>query len=326
MPDIVLDLAVVLAQLDPRFRAAFNRYLAEVEAEVAQQEIARYIASNNIKSLLRVLRGYMSTFIDVIASAFADAGEAAVESVGDALTVAQTAGTRLVFEPGNPTAASLLRNEQLRFIREINTSQRDLIRGVLNQQLREGSNPLEAAREIKRFIGLTTNQQQWVRNYQRALEQGSTNALDRALRDKRFDRTVGRAIVDGEPLSADQIERMVGRYTQRMIDYRAKTIARTESLRTMAIARRAGWLQSLNRLGVDPDKVVRTWVHTFAGKGAREDHIEMDGQEVVGLDEPYELPSGEEIMYPHDPDAPAEETINCHCNETMLIPGSELIP
>jgi hypothetical protein len=38
----------------------------------------------------------------------------------------------------------------------------------------------------------------------------------------------------------------------------------------------------------------------------------MDGQE-RGLNEPFDSPSGAQLMYPGDPDAPAEEVINCRC-------------
>jgi hypothetical protein len=35
--------------------------------------------------------------------------------------------------------------------------------------------------------------------------------------------------------------------------------------------------------------------------------------------EPYETGDGVELMYPHDPNAPIEETAGCHCTESTRL-------
>ena len=67
-------------------------------------------------------------------------------------------------------------------------------------------------------------------NFRVGLETGDRTILERALRDRRFDATVERALRGEGKLSKDQIDRMAGRYRERMLKYRAETIARTESM------------------------------------------------------------------------------------------------
>ncbi len=78
----------------------------------------------------------------------------------------------------------------------------------------EGNNPRVTALDIvgridpvtkKRVggvIGLTNNQEQWVANGRRYLEQLDSKYFNLELRDKRFDGTVKKAIEAGKPLPA----------------------------------------------------------------------------------------------------------------------------
>ncbi len=52
--------------------------------------------------------------------------------------------------------------------------------------------------------------------------------------------------------------------------------------------------------------------------GARVGHVEMDGQERA-IDEKFVNPlTGNELEYPRDPAAPAEEVVNCACYMTTV--------
>lgn len=130
-----------------------------------------------------------------------------------------------------------------------------------------------------RSIGLTLRQLEAVANYRRALEQGSMDALTRELRDRRFDRTVRRAMADDRPLSRDQIERMVARYRQRFIGYRAEAIARTEALRAVHEGADEAYRQASERGDLDASALVCTWHHHAPQANPRPRHQEMDGQE-----------------------------------------------
>lgn len=56
----------------------------------------------------------------------------------------------------------------------------------------------------------------------------------------------------------------------------------------------------------------KVWRHAVFVENPRDWHVKLDGV-TVPLHEPFLTAMGNELMYPGDPSAPAEETINCHC-------------
>lgn len=88
---------------------------------------------------------------------------------------------------------------------------------------------------------------------------------------------------------------------------RAITIVRTEVGRAFSIANQ----QSLEAAVEKVPGLQKQWRRS--GKiHSRADHDAIDGQ-VQDIDQPFELPSGEKLMFPRDPTASAKETINCGC-------------
>jgi uncharacterized protein with gpF-like domain len=53
------------------------------------------------------------------------------------------------------------------------------------------------------------------------------------------------------------------------------------------------------------------WVHSGLGEGARPKHQAADGQ-VREMGDPFDI-GGVPMNFPGDPEAPAEEVINCRC-------------
>jgi hypothetical protein len=221
------------------------------------------------------------------------------------------------FNIGDPEAARLLRQSALAFIREITEAQRDIIRATIAQALEQGLSPTDAARLFRRNIGLTTFQMGSVDNYRRLLESGNRDALNRVLRDRRFDSSVNNAINRNIQLSASQIERMVERYHSRMLDMRAETIARTEGLSAVNSGRHAAMNQMMNKLDLEEARIERTWRCSMDGR-QRDTHGSMNGQ-IRGAKEPFLSPSGAKLMYPGDRSAPAAEVINCRCVPLIRI-------
>ena len=77
--------------------------------------------------------------------------------------------------------------------------------------------------------------------------------------------------------------------------------------------------QAIDKGLARPEEIEREWSATSKSKPTRESHIAMDGQKVK-FDEPYVSPvTGARLMYPGDPNAPAEEIINCRCWEMFRI-------
>ena len=151
-----------------------------------------------------------------------------------------------------------------------------------------------------------------VANYRRSLEEGTSGALDRKLRDGRFDRTVRRSIDEGGILKKPQVERMVGRYRDRWLKYRSEVIGRTEGLRAVNGGQRDMLRAAVDEGSLTNDQLRREW-NTAIDERVRDSHSPMSGQEVEGVNQPFISGLGNELLHPGDPGAPAEDTVQCRC-------------
>jgi hypothetical protein len=95
----------------------------------------------------------------------------------------------------------------------------------------------------------------------------------------------------------------------------AVTVARTETLRVANQGRYLGYQQAAD-MGIDMDK---RWIATKDSR-TRDDHVDMH-MVTVPLDEPFEMPNGDEMMYPLDPNGSAENVINCRCTSVSVLRG-----
>lgn len=88
--------------------------------------------------------------------------------------------------------------------------------------------------------------------------------------------------------------------------YQVQRVAQTERVRVQSQAR-ADVATEAQKMGL---KMVKTWSARMVN--TRETHAALDGVKVP-QDQPFVTIDGNELMYPGDPSAPAEEVINCHC-------------
>lgn len=326
----------MLAKESAKIKKAFQKYIDSFEDEAILAEIANALdtgnvdtsldtedadASLNIRNIdtaLKIMESHISVMSNIIPEVFISAATAETEFLAVSLGSAGTAGVGVGFDPTNPRAAAKMRENRMQFVKEFSDKQRDASRQALTRAFAEtGTNPRATARAFVKSMGLTATQEEAVNNYQRLLQSNSSAALDRGLRARRYDSMVERAIKDKEPLSEAQIARMTEQYRKNYLRYRAEVIARTESLRATSTARQEAAIQVVEDTGMDPDRVVRTWGATNDAR-TRDIHADMDGQE-VGLEEPFIDGAGNELMYPGDPSAPEETTIQCRCDFSIRI-------
>lgn len=207
--------------------------------------------------------------------------------------------------------------------------QRQAVRTVLEAGLNAGRNPRSVALELvgriengKRtggIVGLTSGQAQYVLNARRQLEDLDAGYFDRALRDKRFDRIVRKAIADGKPIAKADVDKIAGRYADRLLNYRGEVIARTEMIAALHAGQYEGMRQLIETGKVRADQVTKVWSATGDGR-TRDTHLAMNGQG-VRFDRPFISPSGAQMRYPHDESlgAPADEIIACRCHMTLKV-------
>ncbi len=310
-------------------KEAFDKFVSECKSDQVVDDFKECYEKNRLVQAMAVTDGAVEDFAQILDPVFVNAGNWQTKQLVTALdiTVAKievSPDINISFDAGSAEAARELRSSMLDMIREITEKQREAIRAALSRALEEGMSPTEAARLFRSQIGLTNHQMKAVTNYRNLLQTGSSDALGRALRDRRFDTTLDRAITSGTQLSTSQIDRMVERYQQRMLDMRAETIARTEMMGATNAARHEATAQMANKVDLHMSRIQRTWRTTMVR--SRDTHIAMNRQ-VRGADEAFVSPSGAKIMFPGDRRAPAEERINCRCSLLIkILPPQEVAP
>jgi uncharacterized protein with gpF-like domain len=148
---------------------------------------------------------------------------------------------------------------------------------------------------------------------------GMGSYFDRKLRDRRFDRIVNKAIADGVPVSAADRDRIITRYSDRLLFQRGETIARTETIASLSAGRDEGVKQLIDTGSINADQVQKIW-RAAGDQRTRDTHADRDGQ-AVSIDGLFVSSSGATLAYPGDTShgAPAEETINCRCYSEVKI-------
>lgn len=300
------DIERLIVRMEARIQAAFIQAII-----VAKQE-------NTLKELVELaIRGRLAEIIDSVAVAGAESLADIVNSVivesGQVVAEAMASGfsTIISFDQVNQRVVNIMQNNRLRLIREFLQEQRFATRQALIDGIRRGLNPIAQARNFRSSIGLTTRQQTAVENFRRLLTEGNAEALQRELRDRRFDPTVRRAVRGEIVLTEAQVDRMVGRYGERFLKFRAEVIGRTEALRAVHEGTEELFRQAVASGTVDAETLVRTW-HTARDPRVRDSHVSMSGQTRL-LSEPFMSGNGNSLKFPGDIDAPASDTIQCRC-------------
>ena len=267
-------------------------------------EIERRLVAGDIQGVVAEVQSAALKFAAETQHAYVTAGKTGAEwldgKVPDKLIRFDATGSR---------ALDFARANQLEKIREISQDTRQAVQSIIVDGHTRAENPREIARSIRDSIGLTSNQEQHVRNYRRALETGDYgNAMGRELHDARSDRSLRR----GETLPPEQIDRMVERYRTNYVAYRAETIARTEASKNVHAGLEESYTQAIERGDVEADALTKEWIHAGRGSHSRPTHARMDGKSVP-FGEDFVLPDGVRMRWPGDPLAPVGELANCRC-------------
>jgi hypothetical protein len=228
-----------------------------------------------------------------------------------------TAGASFSFDPSSSITQQFLASERARILGALETAQRESILAAIREASVVGADRQLRRLLIRDSLGLTRGQWEAVQSYRRLLEQNSSESLSRALRDHKFDLTVQRAIRNDTPLSTADINRIVDRYREKMLQHRAKTIAHTEAVRSINHSIDETYNQAIDKGVVS--NVMKRWI-TSGNERRRPSHVYMHGQ-TRPQGQPFLSGAGYLLMYPGDPDAPGSEVINCVCVVTRTIGG-----
>lgn len=322
----------LLAKYDERFRLAFLAGIDEITSKARIQDIVRALEQGDINAALEALyidQAAFAEFEAALGDAYAEGGALTVNNLGQ---LKDQTGSRFVFRFNvrNFAAEQWLREHSSQLVTRIVEEQRQVVRQHLETGMSEGRNPrsvaLDVTGRINRqtgrreggVVGLSDPQEKAVVSARKELESGDFSSyLQRARRDKRFDRTIQKAIREDKPLTQDQISKITTRYKDGLLKLRGETIARTESLASLHASQYEALRQLVESGKVNANQVRRIWKATHDTR-TRFSHAVADGQS-VGLEEDFVMPSGARLRYPGDPKGGPAEVINCRCTTKVRI-------
>lgn len=288
----------------PRFASGFSLLVRDIKSDIDLGVIADLLERGRFEEALTESLQRAPALGGLYTDAFIAAAKDTAEFLNRNLEFLVVS-----FDQTNPFAVQVMRENQLRLVREFTQAQARATREAILEGIRTGANPIQQARNFRDSIGLTEHQVKAVNNYKRLLSEGDKAVFDRVLRDKRFDSVIRQAIEEGKPLTRTQIQRMVDRYRERFIDFRARTIARTEALGSVHSGNLAMYEQAIAD-GLDPANLSTEW-NTALDERVRGSHSSMHGQ-LVDFGVRFTSGKGNTTLHPGGFGV-AEEDIQCRC-------------
>lgn len=283
------DIEALAERLEPALARAVRDLIKDHVGSVDLDKLETALKSGQSYHVLDII----GDVDPVKAQAVRDALQNAVWAGGALATQAPVLNeARFAFQRLNPHLITWLETYSLNLIRDIGEGTRAAVRTTLVEGMRAGKNPIDQARQIKQVVGLTESQAQSQIKYRKFLEtiherrsvkrMGLGNQRSKLsgvnvmpidaktgkptdgieqwrLRDQRFDRALQSAVANKKPLTPEQIDKMVEARQRLVIQNRARTIARTESLRATAAGVNESWRQAIEERKVDGGLVRKRW-------------------------------------------------------------------
>lgn len=311
---------------------AFDDAISNVKSDVVLNRFIAAIERGDIQGAMDVLNIDETVFASLraqVTAAYSEAGAAVIAATRFDPPNQKTAVVR--WDVTNPVAEKYLRNVLGVETTDITNKTLEGVRVKLQEGYAKGQGPRQIALDIvgrvgangKRtggVVGLTGPQTQWVNNMRTYLQEGNyQKALRMSRRDKRFDRTILKAIREERPLTTSQISKMTARYSDRLLKLRGDTIGRTETAQAVEQARFDGLRVGMEKKGYPLHYAKKEWLHGGGGMQPRDQHVAISRTVVDGLYTPFVMADGTQMMHPLDPNAPAEQVINCTCTAVMGV-------
>lgn len=311
----------LLDDWEPIIRDAFLAAIDEIRDKAEIGRIVRLLERGDIEAALNAIHldpAAFREFEESIRRSLIASGSNTAEGITRGAN-----GQRLVirFNARNLGAERWLSEHSSTLVSRIIADQREAVREALRAGMERGDNPRRVALDIvgrvnrktgRReggIVGLTKQQERFVQNARDELSDPAkmSNYLTRARRDKRFDRTIAKAMREGKPLDKATIDKIVGRYKDGLLKLRGDTIGRTEALASLHQGQMEAFRQAVASGQIRAQDVRRTW-KTAGDLRVRHSHRRLNG-DTVGLEQRFD--NG--LLYPGEPGAPVSETANCRC-------------
>ncbi|WP_349366776.1 MAG: phage minor head protein [Nitratireductor rhodophyticola] len=337
------QLARLALEFEPKILQAFLKSIAAIKSDIVLRDIVIRLERGDVHGAIDALNLDRAAFRPVeraIAEAF-EGGGAAIVSAMPVLREPGGGSAVVRFDVRSPSAEIWLSMHSARLVSELTDT--TAIRARLVAGLEHGLNPRAVALDIVGrlsrvtgqreggIIGLTAQQALFVDNLDRSGPSGARQQLlsgdpaqlreylRRGRRDKRFDRTVTHAIREAKPLPKTTVDKIVGRYQDRLLLLRGETIARTETLAALNQSQQEAYQQAIDKGLIYRQDVRKVWRSGHDSR-VRHSHQLLDG-ESVGFDEAFTTPLGNRMRFPGDTSlgASAADIVNCRCRVDYRI-------
>lgn len=318
--------------LEPSLQRAYlDSIRATVDAAVIS-EVEQLIEQGDEDGLVALLSlGALAVFGEALRSAFLAGGRAEMTAIILPTPVRQVIG-RKEFDPASEPAQARVAL-QVQQARQVSAdSVRDAIRAVMGSRRviggATGRSSRQAAldlvgrispqtgRRTGGVLGLPGNMAQYVVNARQQLLSGDPDEMrkyfTRTRRDRRFDGIVRRAMESGKPVASADVDRIAGRYSERLLKTHVEMLANTAAAESFNAGRDQAWEQLVGQ-GIDRTKIDKEW-RDRADEKVRNSHRHMRGQTVI-LGQAFRTNSGALLRYPGDSSLGAgyDEIANCRC-------------
>lgn len=341
------ELKALIGRLEPALRDAFLEAIADLRDGIDVSGIVSALDRGDIDGAVRALNIEAAAFSPYVAahiSAYYQAGSLTSSFISQEAARASFAApgingssVQFRFNASNPRAERWIRDYAAERVAGYTREQTETARRVIVDGYSKGRGPKDIAtdiagridrqtgRRVGGIVGVSNQQASYVQNMRERLESGGPAEMRKVLksntlRDKRYDRTIQKAIRDGKPLTSKQIDTMTERYADRLVKRRAEDIARTETATGVLGARAESYRQALDKAGLPFDAITKTWLHLgYSGKHARMHHVIMNRISVQGLMTAFSMPSGAQMQHAHDPTSGPGENVNCRCDTAYEI-------
>lgn len=326
MADRIEDL---IAKWPVEVQAALLQALRERADRIVISRLTELIRAGDVDGAIREVGLDPAVYRRLDASLSA-AYEASGGQAAAAISTSRLTAGRVLFDFNAFAADDWRKRNNGQLIQDLLTEDGALMRETLGGAIAKGQNPHDVALELSGrinkatghreggLIGLTRPQAEWSRTYEAELTGvPSENALTRQLRDHRFDRSVAKAIRNGEPLPAELRRKMVAAYRSNAVKYRAEQISQAEARKAIGAAQIEAYRQASEAGAIDADQVVRRWI-TKGDSKVRPEHRLIPGLNPngVGLLEPFITPSGPCMFPPLD--------FGCRCLVRMELKAARV--
>lgn len=325
--------------LVPEIRKMFLKVMGDISDDVIIAQLAAAIESSDPVAAFEAIgftQAALAPLLDAIELAYKNAANVTVDSQFPARIKTPTGSFVFNFDARNLVAEAQIKDNSSALITRLTDEARLNVQAALERGLIAGDNPRTTALNIVGridpvtksrvggLIGLTTQQENWVANGQRYLEQLDSRYLTLTLRDKRFDSIVKKAIDSGKALSEDTVSKLMTAYKNRTLKYRADVISRTETIQAINRGEYESYRQAIEDGLIDQSLVGKEW-DDVGDNRVRHSHrvlAKKYGKDnPIGFDDPFIAPSGAQMMYPGDVSlgAGGDEIIGCRCKQKIRV-------